>query len=165
MPQEEEPSGWRRSVVTAEGVIPHPAAIVTGGPPPGLSSARCCLGSASGAPAAPAASCPLPGNHASTGHRRGGRDAAAGRPPAAGHPPVDGAIAPDCRCAGGSRLLQLRLGAKHGLAVAAVMATLTGAFGALTGRLLYGERLRAAQLIGVVLIVAGVATLSALRPG
>ena len=57
------------------------------------------------------------------------------------------------------------LGAKHGIAVAAVMATLTGAFGALIGRLLYGERLRAAQLVGVALIMAGVATVSALSSG
>ena len=54
------------------------------------------------------------------------------------------------------------LGAKHGIAVAAVMATLTGGFGAVFGRLLFGERLRSAQVAGVVLIFVGVATVSAL---
>jgi drug/metabolite transporter (DMT)-like permease len=54
------------------------------------------------------------------------------------------------------------LGARHGIAVAAVLATLTGAFGAAIGRVLFAERLHATQLVGVAVIFAGVATLTAL---
>jgi drug/metabolite transporter (DMT)-like permease len=54
------------------------------------------------------------------------------------------------------------LAARHGIAVAAVLATLTGAFGTAFGRLLFGERLRATQLAGVAVSFAAVATLSAL---
>lgn len=54
------------------------------------------------------------------------------------------------------------LGARHGIAVAAVLATLTGAISAGVGRLLYGERLHATQLAGIAVISAGVATLSAI---
>lgn len=53
-------------------------------------------------------------------------------------------------------------GARHGLAVAAVLATLTGAIGAGFGRLLFGERLAPTQVAGVIVILAGVATLSAI---
>jgi drug/metabolite transporter (DMT)-like permease len=52
-------------------------------------------------------------------------------------------------------------GSRHGLAQAAVLATLTGAISVGFGRLLFGERLRATQLAGVVIIFAGVATLTA----
>jgi drug/metabolite transporter (DMT)-like permease len=53
-------------------------------------------------------------------------------------------------------------GARHGIAVAAVLATLTGAIGASFGRLLFGERLAPTQVAGVIVIFAGVATLSAI---
>jgi drug/metabolite transporter (DMT)-like permease len=52
-------------------------------------------------------------------------------------------------------------GARHGIAVAAVLATLTGAFGTALGRVLYGERLHASQLAGVALLLVSVAVLSA----
>ncbi len=52
-------------------------------------------------------------------------------------------------------------GSRHGLAQAAVLATLTGAISVGFGRLLFGERLRATQLVGVAIIFAGVATLTA----
>jgi drug/metabolite transporter (DMT)-like permease len=52
-------------------------------------------------------------------------------------------------------------GARSDIAVAAVLSTLTGAFGALLGRLLFSERLRASQVAGVALIFAGVATITA----
>ena len=54
------------------------------------------------------------------------------------------------------------LAARHGIAVAAVLATLTGAFGTAIGRLLFGERLRATQLAGVAVTFLAVATLSSL---
>jgi uncharacterized membrane protein len=54
------------------------------------------------------------------------------------------------------------LAARHGIAVAAVLATLTGAFGTAMGRLLFGERLRATQLAGVAVTFVGVAALIAL---
>lgn len=53
-------------------------------------------------------------------------------------------------------------GAEHGIAVAAVLATLTGAIGVGSGRLLFGERLAGTQLAGVLIISAGVATLTAI---
>jgi drug/metabolite transporter (DMT)-like permease len=55
------------------------------------------------------------------------------------------------------------VGARHGIAVAAVLATLTGAIGVGFGRLLFGERLQPTQMAGVIVIFAGVATLSALN--
>ena len=58
--------------------------------------------------------------------------------------------------------LAYALGARHGIAVAAVLATLTGAFGAAIGRLVFGERLGATQLTGILVSFGGVATLSAL---
>jgi drug/metabolite transporter (DMT)-like permease len=54
------------------------------------------------------------------------------------------------------------LGARHGIAVAAVLATLTGAFGTAIGRLLFSERLGATQLAGVAVTFVAVATLSLL---
>ncbi|MFZ0040032.1 MAG: DMT family transporter [Solirubrobacteraceae bacterium] len=53
-------------------------------------------------------------------------------------------------------------GARHGIAVAAVLATLAGAFSAGIGRLLFDERLRATQVVGVILIIVGVCSLSSL---
>lgn len=53
-------------------------------------------------------------------------------------------------------------GARHGLVVAAVLASLTGAVAVGFGRFAFGERLRPIQLVGVFVIAAGVATLSAL---
>jgi len=53
-------------------------------------------------------------------------------------------------------------GARHGIAVAAVLATLTGAIGAGFGRLLFGERLSPSQVAGVLTIFVGVASLSEL---
>lgn len=55
-------------------------------------------------------------------------------------------------------------GARHGIAVAAVLATLTGAMGAGIGRVLFGERLLPSQVLGVIVIFAGVATLTAITP-
>lgn len=54
------------------------------------------------------------------------------------------------------------LGARDSIAIAAILATLTGAFGAAIGRLLFGERLRRFQLVGVAVIFVGVAVVSAL---
>lgn len=68
-------------------------------------------------------------------------------------------VAGICEVAG---FFSYAVGAEHGIAVAAVLATLTGAFGAAFGRLLFGERLRATQVAGVVTIFVGVATISAL---
>lgn len=53
-------------------------------------------------------------------------------------------------------------GARHDIAVAAVLATLTGAFGAGLGRVFFGEHIRASQVAGVFVIFAGVATLTAI---
>jgi drug/metabolite transporter (DMT)-like permease len=53
-------------------------------------------------------------------------------------------------------------GASHSIPVAAVLATLTGAFGAGFGRLLFGERLQSTQIVGIVIIFIGVATISAI---
>jgi len=53
------------------------------------------------------------------------------------------------------------LGARHDIAVAAVLASLTGAISAGIGRILFRERLRVIQLLGIAVIFAGVATLSA----
>jgi drug/metabolite transporter (DMT)-like permease len=58
--------------------------------------------------------------------------------------------------------LAYALAARHNIPVAAVLATLTGTFGTALGWRLFGERLRPRQLLGGVLIFAGVATLSAL---
>jgi drug/metabolite transporter (DMT)-like permease len=55
------------------------------------------------------------------------------------------------------------LGARHGLAVAAVLASQFAGIAAVAGYLLFGERLNRVQLVGVVTIVAGVSALSALQ--
>jgi drug/metabolite transporter (DMT)-like permease len=53
-------------------------------------------------------------------------------------------------------------GARHEIAVSAVLASQFAAVAAVGGYLLFGERLTRMQLAGVVLILAGVATLTAL---
>jgi drug/metabolite transporter (DMT)-like permease len=53
-------------------------------------------------------------------------------------------------------------GARHGIAVSAVLASQFAAVAAVGGYLLFGERLTRVQLIGVTLILGGVATLTAL---
>ncbi len=64
-----------------------------------------------------------------------------------------------CEVAG---FLSYATGASHSLPVAAVLATLTGAFGAGFGQLLFGERLQTTQVVGIVVIFIGVATISAI---
>jgi drug/metabolite transporter (DMT)-like permease len=53
-------------------------------------------------------------------------------------------------------------GARHNIAVAAVLSTLTGAIGACVGRAFFGERLARVQVVGIAIVFVGVATLSAL---
>jgi len=55
------------------------------------------------------------------------------------------------------------VGARHGLAVSAVLASQFAAVAALFGFLVFGERLGRVQLAGVVAIVAGVSVLSVLH--
>jgi drug/metabolite transporter (DMT)-like permease len=55
------------------------------------------------------------------------------------------------------------LGARHGIAVAAVLASQFAAIAALVAYVLFGERLARVQVAGVAAIVAGVAVLSALQ--
>jgi drug/metabolite transporter (DMT)-like permease len=54
-------------------------------------------------------------------------------------------------------------GARHGIAISAVLASQFAAVAALGGYVLFGERLTRIQLIGVVLILTGVAALTALE--
>ena len=54
-------------------------------------------------------------------------------------------------------------GARHGIAIAAVLASQFGALASVAGYYLFGERLTRVQVVGVVTLVAGVAVLSALR--
>lgn len=54
-------------------------------------------------------------------------------------------------------------GARHGIAVAAVLASQFGAIAAVAGYWLFGERLRRIQVAGVVTLLVGVAVLTALR--
>ncbi|HWD64112.1 MAG TPA: DMT family transporter [Solirubrobacteraceae bacterium] len=53
-------------------------------------------------------------------------------------------------------------GTHHGIAVTAVLATLTGVIGAGSGRLFFGERLQRTQVLGIAVTFAGVATLAGL---
>jgi len=53
-------------------------------------------------------------------------------------------------------------GARHGIAISAVLASQFAAIAAIGGYVLFGERLTRLQLVGVVLTLAGVATLTAL---
>jgi drug/metabolite transporter (DMT)-like permease len=55
------------------------------------------------------------------------------------------------------------LGARHGIAVAAVLSSQFAAIAGIGAYFLFGERLSRIQLAGVVTVVAGVAVLSALR--
>lgn len=55
------------------------------------------------------------------------------------------------------------LGARHGLAVSAVLASQFGALAALAGFLFFRERLSRTQVLGVAAIAVGVAVLSALQ--
>jgi drug/metabolite transporter (DMT)-like permease len=55
------------------------------------------------------------------------------------------------------------VGARHGIAVAAVLTAQFAALAAVGGYLLFGERLNRVQVAGVAIIVAGVAALTALQ--
>jgi drug/metabolite transporter (DMT)-like permease len=55
------------------------------------------------------------------------------------------------------------LGARHGVAVSAVVASQFGAVAAVAAYFVFGERLTRAQVVGVVAIALGVAVLSALQ--
>jgi drug/metabolite transporter (DMT)-like permease len=55
------------------------------------------------------------------------------------------------------------LGARHGLAVSAVLASQFAALAAVAGYLLFRERLTRGQVAGVAAIVAGVSLLSVLH--
>jgi drug/metabolite transporter (DMT)-like permease len=55
------------------------------------------------------------------------------------------------------------VGARHGIAIAAVLGSQFAAIAALGALVLYRERLSRAQVAGIVVIAAGVAALSALR--
>jgi drug/metabolite transporter (DMT)-like permease len=59
--------------------------------------------------------------------------------------------------------LSFTLGARHGIAITAVVASQFAALAALGAFLLFRERLAGLQLTGVATIVAGVAILTALR--
>ena len=54
------------------------------------------------------------------------------------------------------------VGARHGIAISAVLASQFAAVAAVGAYLLFGERLGRVQLVGVAMIVAGVAALSGL---
>jgi drug/metabolite transporter (DMT)-like permease len=55
------------------------------------------------------------------------------------------------------------LGSRHGIAVSAVLASQFGAIAGIAAFFLFRERLASLQLVGVVIIVAGVSVLSALQ--
>jgi drug/metabolite transporter (DMT)-like permease len=57
----------------------------------------------------------------------------------------------------------LTLGSRHGIAITAVFASQFAAVSALGGYLFFGERLNRIQLLGVLVIAAGVAALTAVR--
>ena len=65
-----------------------------------------------------------------------------------------------CEVAG---YVSFTLGSRHGLAVSAVLASQFAAISAVVAFLLFRERLLRVQVVGVVTIVAGVATLTALQ--
>jgi drug/metabolite transporter (DMT)-like permease len=54
-------------------------------------------------------------------------------------------------------------GARHGIAIAAVLSSQFGALAAVAGYFLFAERLTRLQVVGVATVVAGVAVLTALR--
>jgi drug/metabolite transporter (DMT)-like permease len=60
-------------------------------------------------------------------------------------------------------LVSYTFGARHQLAVAAVLASQSAAITPIAAFFLFGDRLRRHQVIGVAIVVAGVVTLSALR--
>jgi drug/metabolite transporter (DMT)-like permease len=55
------------------------------------------------------------------------------------------------------------LGARHGIAVSAVLASQFAAVAAVAAYFVFGERLTRVQIVGVVTIASGVAILSALQ--
>ena len=55
------------------------------------------------------------------------------------------------------------VGARHGIAIAAVLASQFAALAAVGAYLFYGERLARVQIAGIVVIAGGVAALAALR--
>jgi drug/metabolite transporter (DMT)-like permease len=55
------------------------------------------------------------------------------------------------------------LGARHGIAVSAVLASQFGAVAAVAAYFLFGERLARTQIVGVAVILVGVGVLSAIR--
>ena len=55
------------------------------------------------------------------------------------------------------------IGARHGIAISAVLASQFGAVAALAAYVVFRERLTRVQVAGVVTIAAGVATLAALQ--
>ena len=69
------------------------------------------------------------------------------------------------RAGRGRRHGRLCLRARDGIAVAAVTSSQFGAIAALVSVVAFGERLRRIQVVGIVVIAIGVATLAALRTG
>jgi drug/metabolite transporter (DMT)-like permease len=55
------------------------------------------------------------------------------------------------------------IGARHGIAVSAVLASQFAAIAALAARVLFGERLGRARTAGVIVVALGVAAVAALR--
>jgi drug/metabolite transporter (DMT)-like permease len=56
------------------------------------------------------------------------------------------------------------IGARHGIAVTAVLASQFAALAALAAWALFGERLSRTGIAGVIVIAAGIVAISALRP-
>ncbi len=84
----------------------------------------------------------------------------------AGRMPISGRVLPLLLASAVGEVLgffSFTAGAPHGIAVTAVLSSQFAVLAALAGYALFGERLSRIQLVGVVLVVIGVATLSALR--
>jgi drug/metabolite transporter (DMT)-like permease len=84
---------------------------------------------------------------------------------AAGRLRLSRSIVPFLLAAGGCEVAGFSLytlGARHGIAVAAVLASLFGAVAAILARMLFNERLARVQLVGVAAIIVGVAAVSLL---
>jgi drug/metabolite transporter (DMT)-like permease len=62
-----------------------------------------------------------------------------------------------------SGFVSYSIGARHGIAIAAVLASQFAALAAIGAALLFHERIGRTGIVGVVVIAAGVAALSALR--
>ena len=62
-----------------------------------------------------------------------------------------------------SASISFTLGARHGIAVAAVLSSQFAAIAGVAAYFLFGERLSRIQLVGVCTVIAGVALLSGLR--